>query len=151
MGLVKEVIEKKGAFVATAGKDSTVLEAARQMNEHRIGALVVLDNGRVIGICTERDIMTKVVAAQRDPQKTRVAEVMTFPVACCRLDTTTDECRAVMTNRRIRHLPVVEDEKLLGIVTIGDLTARQVKEHKDTIHFLNEYICGPTVEKTLGT
>lgn len=150
MGLVKEVIDKKGAFVATISKSSNTLEAARKMNEHRIGALVVIENEQVIGIFTERDILTQVVAAQKDPQGCKVGDLMSSPVACCRLDTTTDECRAVMTRRRIRHLPVVEDGKLLGIVTIGDLTARQVKEHKDTIHYLTEYISGPAVDNSVN-
>lgn len=143
MYTAKDILSKKGSFVASVRKSNTVLEAAREMNARRIGAVVVTDGESVVGIFTERDILTRVVSAQRDPETTLVGEVMTTPVAVCRQDTKFEECRSVMTSRRIRHLPVVEGNNLIGIITSGDLLAHTVEEHETTIHYLNEYIFGP--------
>ncbi len=132
--MVKHILAKKGWFVASIGKDQTILDAAREMNARKIGALVVTEAGNVVGIVTERDIMTKVVVPQLDPGKTTVKEVMTSPVACCRLDTSLDECREVMTDKRIRHLPVVEQGRLVGIVTAGDIQAVQFEQAGDGGH-----------------
>ena len=120
----------------------SALKAATLMNERGIGGLVVLDGGRVAGMFTERDILRRVVAMRRDPATTPVREVMTSPVAYCRLETTLDECRAVMTDKRIRHLPVVDEKGVCGIVTIGDLMAHDVTDQQATIQYLNEYIFG---------
>ncbi|OGF16071.1 MAG: hypothetical protein A2W00_10235 [Candidatus Eisenbacteria bacterium RBG_16_71_46] len=137
---VHAILAKKGNEVVSIGADDTTLEAARRMNERGIGGLVVTEGDRVIGIFTERDILRRVVAARRDPATTRVREVMTTPVACCRTETSLAEIRGVMTAKRIRHLPVVDEKGLCGIVTIGDLTAHEVTEHETTIEFLNSYI-----------
>lgn len=138
--MVKDIIAKKGSVVATIGKDETVLDAAREMNAKHIGALVVTDGDKVVGIFTERDVMTRVVANRLDPGKTKVEQVMTCPVACCRLDTTQAECMQVITDKRVRHLPVVEDGRLVGIVTSGDLLAREVAERQEKIADLNKTI-----------
>ena len=87
-------------------------------------------------------MLRRVVAAGRDPSSTSVRDVMTTPVACCRPETTIEECRSVMTGKRIRHLPVVDDYGLRGIVTIGDLMAFRVEEHEDTIRYLESYVFG---------
>ena len=105
----QSILQKKGADVATVDRKTTVLDAAKAMNEQRIGAVVVTDGNRVVGIFTERDILNRIVAAGKDPKTTRIEEVMTSPMACCRRDTRLTECRTVMTQKRIRHLPVVED------------------------------------------
>jgi len=140
---VKDILNKKNPSVASILKSDTVLDAAKKMNAGRIGSLVVTEGDNVVGIFTERDILTRVVASGRDPEKTPVGEVMTSPLACCRRDTTLEECRAVMTERRIRHLPVVEEKKLLGIITSGDILARKIDAHEETIRYLHEYIYGP--------
>ena len=142
MSIVKTVLSAKGSEVASIGKTETVLDAAAWMNERAIGCLVVTDGDRVIGIFTERDVLRRIVAAKQDPAQMTVGEVMTAPVACCRPDTTLAECRAVMTEKRIRHLPVVDDDRLCGIVTIGDLMAQEVGEHQATIEYLQSYILG---------
>ncbi len=142
MATVAEILEKKGRYVATVGRQTTVLEAAREMNARRIGALVVTEGDVVVGVFTERDVLTRVVASQRDPATTRVEEVMSAPVAYCRPDTPLDDCRSLMTVRRIRHLPVIENDRLTGIVTIGDLTAQEVTDHKAVIGYLHDYIHG---------
>ena len=142
MSTVNAVLSVKGSQVAAIGKAETVLDAATRMNERGIGCLVVTDGETVIGIFTERDVLRRVVAAKVDPAQTLVGDVMTAPVACCKPDTTLAECRAVMTEKRIRHLPVVEKERLCGIVTISDLMAREVGEHQATIEYLQSYIVG---------
>jgi CBS domain-containing protein len=142
MSTVSAVLARKGTGVVPIASTETVLTAATLMNERSIGGLVVADGNRVIGIFTERDILRRVVAAKKDPATTTVREVMTHPVAVCRPDTTVDECRAVMTSKRIRHLPVVDESGLCGIVTIGDLLVQQAGEHAATIEYLESYIYG---------
>ena len=146
MATVKDLLIGKRDAVASIVATATALDAAHLMNDRHIGSLVVVDNqagDKVIGIVTERDILRRVVALDRSPAGVAVREVMSAPVACCRPDTTLAECRGVMTNKRIRHLPVVEDGRLVGIVTIGDLMAQQIDEHQSTIEYLYEYLYSP--------
>src|SRR5262245_58446776 len=110
MPTVQAVLARKGNQVVSIDAAQSVLTAASLMNERSIGGLVVLDGNRVAGMFTERDILRRVVAARRDPAATRVGDVMTSPVAFCRLDTPLDECRGVMTQKRIRHLPVIDEK-----------------------------------------
>jgi len=142
LATVQSILGRKGGQVVSIGAGEAVLAAASLMNERSIGGLVVTDDERVVGIFTERDILRRVVAARKDPATTLVRDVMTSPVACCRPDTNLAECRSVMTEQRIRHLPVVERERLCGIVTIGDLMAQEVGENQSTIEYLQSYIFG---------
>jgi CBS domain-containing protein len=143
MATVRLILAKKGSHVFTVGKHATVLDAALLMNEHRIGALVVVESGRVSGMFTERDVLHRVVAQQRDPASTLVAEVMTTEVAVCTPDTTIEEARGAMKNRRIRHLPLVDgDNQLQGLISIGDLNAHETSDNEHTIHLLQEYLYG---------
>ncbi len=142
MNKVSDILKRKGTDVASIGEAASVLEAARAMNERRIGSLVVLRGETVIGIFSERDILTRIVAESRDPVATRVGEVMTAPVACCKLGTSLEECKSVMTEQRVRHLPVVEAGRLQGIVTSGDVLAFEAKEQEHTIEFLYNYLYG---------
>jgi CBS domain-containing protein len=143
MATVREILARKGAQVFTTGPDATVLAAATLMNEHKIGALVVISDGRVAGMFTERDVLRRVVGEQRDPVRTRVAEVMTSEVVCCTPQTTIEEARGAMKNRRIRHLPLVdEDHRLHGLISIGDLNAYETSDREHTIYLMQEYIYG---------
>ena len=142
MPTVQSILGSKGAQVVSIGARDTVLAAADLMNERSIGGLVVMDGELVVGIFTERDILRRVVAQRKDPATTLVRDVMTSPVAYCRPETSLAECRSVMTSKRIRHLPVIERERLSGIVTIGDLMAQEVGEHEATIGYLESYIFG---------
>jgi CBS domain-containing protein len=143
MATVRDILGGKGARVWSVGPQATVLEAALLMNEHKIGALVVLDDDRVAGMFTERDVLQRVVAGRRDPGQTRVEEVMTVEVVCCQPETSLDEARTAMKQRRIRHLPVVDgDGRLGGLVSIGDLNAHQANSQEQTIHFMYEYLHG---------
>jgi CBS domain-containing protein len=140
MPTVREILARKGPATISIGPTATVLEAAQLMNERGIGALLVLKEGQLEGIFTERDLMRRVVAAQRSPATTTVAEVMTPNPITTREETRAEECAAIMTTRRIRHLPVVSPQGLAGMVTIGDLMAYQVADQAATIAHLNSYL-----------
>src|SRR5262245_56201883 len=113
MATVKDILAVKGTHVLSIGPDATVLDTALLMNDHKIGSLVVMSGGQIIGIITERDILQRIVAAGRDPMQTTVQDVMTTEVACCQPHTALEEARGVMKNRRIRHLPVLDEAKQL--------------------------------------
>lgn len=140
MATVADILKKKGNTVYSVGCSEPVLDAARVMNERHIGALVVIRDGKVVGIFTERDILTRVVAQEKEPSKIHVEEVMSSPVACCTSETPRAECRRVMRTRRIRHLPVVDDGQLKGIVSIGDLVEDSEADQQETIQYLYEYM-----------
>jgi CBS domain-containing protein len=143
MAAVRDILAGKGSHVLSIGPDATVLDAALLMNEHKVGSLLVKSAGRLVGIITERDLLQRVMAQRRDQAEAVVADVMTAELACCRPETTVDEARAVMKNRRIRHLPVLDDDdRLLGLVSIGDLNAHLSHDQEVTIHVLHEYIHG---------
>jgi CBS domain-containing protein len=140
---VKNILAEKGSHVWSVGPGASVLDAALLMNDHKIGALVVLEGGRLVGVFTERDVLRRVVGEARNPTATRVADVMTTEVLCCTPETTLEEARGVMKNRRIRHLPVLDTQgELLGLVSIGDLNAHQEHDQEQHIHLLNEYLYG---------
>ncbi|MDH4046044.1 MAG: CBS domain-containing protein [Gemmatimonadota bacterium] len=140
MATVQRILDVKGAEVVTCGPDDTVLDSARRMNEHGIGGVVVVDDGSVVGVFTERDVLRRVVAARRDPETTRLREVMSTPVITCALGTQIDECRAIVTARRVRHLPVVKDGALCGLITSGDILAHQLREQQEAIDYLNSWV-----------
>ena len=143
MQTVRAILAEKGSAVLSIGKDVSVRDAAIVMNEHRVGALVVLEAGRLAGIFTERDVLMRVVSTARDPAQTKVADVMTTDLLCCSPEMTLEEARETMKDRRIRHLPVVdEDRRLLGLISIGDLNAHQVSLQERTIFHLHEYLYG---------
>jgi len=143
MSTVRDILSRKGSHIETVDPTATVYEAAVRMKDLKIGALLVLVDGRLVGIVTERDILQRVVAEGLDATETSVDDVMTKEVACCQRDTSLDEARGVMKNRRIRHLPVVDaDEKLVALISIGDLNAYQTTTQEQTIHLLHEYIYG---------
>lgn len=143
MRTVENVLASKGHAIYTVRADETVLDAAKRMNQERIGALVVCDPaGKVAGIFTERDILRRVVAEGKSPEATRLQDVMTAPVTCCHPDSTVNECQTVMTSKRLRHLPVVMDGQLLGMISIGDIMAQEVEAQQHTIEYLHEYMHG---------
>jgi CBS domain-containing protein len=142
MPTVRSVLASKVSGIESTTPDATVLEAVHQMNEHKIGALVVMDGDRVVGMFTERDVLRRVVGDERNPASTKVGQVMTSKVVCCDPDADLDEVATLMRTRRIRHVPVCGDGKLLGMVSIGDLNAMHTSTQEATIHFLNEYIYG---------
>jgi CBS domain-containing protein len=140
MATVREILGKKGSDVISVPPTETVVKAAQLMNERGIGGLVVTDGKRLAGIFTERDILRRVVAQRRDPAATKVGDVMTSPVTACALETTVEECAAMMTAKRIRHLPVVGEKGLVGLITIGDVMAYQVSEQQATIDYMHHFM-----------
>lgn len=138
---VAAILHRKGACVISARPEMSVLDAARIMNQHRIGCVVVTDNtGRLAGILTERDILTRLVAAERDPGRTKVRDIMTTDVRTCTPETTTPDLRSLMQHDRIRHVPVIESDSLVGLVSIGDVNASDAEGLSATIVAMEEYI-----------
>jgi len=143
MATVSDILAGKGLRLITVSPQETVYAAAVRMNEHKIGAVLVMENDRLAGILTERDILVRVVAEQRDANLTHVDDVMTRDLVCCRLHTGFEEAKSVMRNRRIRHLPVLgEHDEVVGIISIGDLNAFQADSQERTIFQMQEYIHG---------
>ena len=139
MSNVGNLLKSKGRQVVTVEPEASVLHAARLMNTHRIGSVVVVEDGRPIGMFTERDVLTRVVAAERSPAATRVKDVMTQRVLTCTPDTSLDAVRHTIRAERVRHIPVVEEGKLCGMVSIGDLNTAEVKVLCETIQYLEQY------------
>ena len=141
MAVVRDLLNRKGTNIVSVAPTATVLEAARLMNDRSVGGVLVVDDtGALLGIFTERDILRRVVAAGLSPDSTKVSEVFTRDVVTTAPDTSVDECGALMSSRRVRHLPVVDATGLHGVVTIGDLLAHRVSEHETTIQHLNSYV-----------
>ncbi len=140
MPTVRDLLARKRADVVSVAPTDTVLHAAQLMNRHGIGGLAVVEGGALVGMFTERDILRRVVAAGLDPAATKVREVMTRPVITCLPETSVEECGAILSGKRIRHLPVTDGTALAGLVTSGDLLAFQVTEHAATIQYLNSYM-----------
>lgn len=140
MATVRDILARKGTEVVTARPEQTVLEAAQLMNNRGIGAVVVTEQEEIRGIFTERDVLRRIVAEAREPAATRLKDVMTTTLVTTATEMTVDECAELMTRRRIRHLPVVRNGQLAGVVTIGDLLAYQLSEQASTIAHLNSYV-----------
>ena len=142
MSTIRDVLAKKGSDVAKISPDTTALEAADLMNARRIGALCVVDGEKVVGVFTERDLLNRVVSAKLDPATTKVADVMTSSVITCGPNGKTEDCAAVMSHKRVRHLPVLDGNRLVGIVSTGDLMATQVAQKQALIEDLYQYLHG---------
>ena len=143
MDTVNRIVNQKGTAVHTIGRDATVKEAVEKMASLHIGAILVTDGDRPHGIFSERDLMVRVILANRAPETTPVAEVMTTDLVCVEPGTETEEAMAVMSERRCRHLPVVDGGgTLVGLVSIGDLVRWQSRDHRFQIRMLTDYICG---------
>jgi CBS domain-containing protein len=142
MATVRELLARKGADVVSVPPTASVLDAARRMNERGTGSVLVIDDAQqLVGMFTERDILRRVVAAGLAATTTRVREVLTAPVITCLPETSVEECAAIMTTRRIRHLPVVDaGGRLHGVVSSGDVLAHQAAEYQATIQYLNGYM-----------
>lgn len=141
-GLISDRLDR-GEGVVTIGREATAFDAAKVMNDHRIGALVVTDakSSEVAGIFTERDLLKRVVAEGLRPEETRVGDVMTSDVIVCTAQAPVDEIRQTMRNKRIRHMPVVDDAgRLVGMISIGDLNVAEARVLTETISYLEQYM-----------
>jgi len=143
MATVQDILAIKGTKVYYVAANESVLNATRLMNDAGIGALVVTAEDRVVGMFTERDVLRRVVGAEREPAACSVGEVMTERVACCYPETDLRDARSVMKHHRIRHLPVIDQVgQLQGLISIGDLNAYDADDRETQIYFLQEYLYG---------
>lgn len=142
MKTVKQILDSKGRNVWTIGSDDSVFEAIKLMAEKGVGALPVMENGSLVGIITERDYARKVILKGKMSQETPVRQVMTTSVLCAQPKQTTEECMALMSDKRIRHLPVCDGDQVAGIISIGDLVKAVITEQKFIIEQLEHYISG---------
>ncbi len=141
-GLVSSVLAEKGRHVYTVEKTATVAEAVREMNEKGVGALLVMEGRRPAGIFTERDVLRRVVDADKDPALLRVAEVMTRHLIMIAPNFRVEEAMELMTARRFRHLPVVEEGEVVGMLSSGDLMRWVTMDQEEHIRQMSAYING---------
>jgi CBS domain-containing protein len=139
---VREILNVKGRDVWSIEPEETVFDALQVMAEKNVGALLVLDEGKLVGIFSERDYSRKVNLLGKSSKKTKVADVMTEEVCFVTPDMNIEECMALFTNKRIRHLPVMEADQLIGVISIGDVVNKIICEQKFTIGELENYISG---------
>ena len=142
MRTVRQLLEAKAPEVFAIGPGAPVLDAIRLMADKRIGALLVMEAGKLVGIVSERDYARKVVLLGRSSSETPVAEIMTAKVITVSPRQNADDCMRLMTDKRIRHLPVVIGERVVGVLSIGDLVRAVIEEHERTIADLETYIHG---------
>lgn len=140
MQQVKHLLEGKGKAVYAVAPDASVYEAIQQMAEKNVGALVVIRGSELVGIVSERDYARKVILKDRSSRETPVAEIMTASVITVAGDATVDECMRLCTDGRLRHLPVLDGDRIVGVVSIGDLVKAVISEQKATINQLESYI-----------
>jgi len=139
---IRDVLKTKGSNIWTVGSKITVYEALEVMAEKNIGALLVVDNEKLVGIFSERDYARKVVLRGKHAQDIQIEELMTKEVYSVTPNETVEECMAVMTAAHCRHMPVFEDQTLIGVVSIGDIVNATITEHKVKIRNLEKYITG---------
>ena len=142
MPTAHDILRFKGNTVHSVQPTDTVLQALGLMAERDVGAVVVLDGGRLVGILTERDYARKVALVGRSSKDSPVSAIMTPHVVCVEPDATVDDCMELMTERRVRHLPVVHNKRVVGLVSIGDLVKATIAEQEFTILQLQSYIAG---------
>jgi CBS domain-containing protein len=142
MKLVQHLLETKGGGVISIERDASVFDAIKLMADHAVGSLLVMDGESLIGIVTERDYARKVILKGRSSNETPVGDIMTTEVITSKPQQSVNECMALMTERRLRHLPVVVDDKVVGIISIGDLVQAIISDQQEEIEQLGQYISG---------
>ena len=140
--LVRHVLDRKGHETHAIGPEATVLEALRRMAEHEIGALLVMQGDRVLGVISERDYARKVALLGRASRDTLISQIMTAPAVTVSPDDTVDACMHLVTDRHIRHLPVLEKGRVVGVLSIGDLVKAILGQQRETIEQLEKFIAG---------
>ena len=142
MKLVQHLLDTKGDEVISIAPDASVFDAIKLMADRAVGSLVVMEDGELKGIVTERDYARKVIVKGRASDSTTVAEIMTADVLVATTDQTVNQCMTLMSEKRIRHLPVVDDKAVLGMISIGDLVQAIISDQQEEIEQLESYISG---------
>ena len=142
MATVRDMLKTKGFEVWSVTPDTTVYDALKLMAEKNIGAVLVMEAGKVVGILSERDYARKIVLMGKASADTPTREIMTSRVMCVRPQETAEQCMALMTEKKVRHLPVLEDDRLAGIISIGDVVKATIAQKEFIIEQLEEYIRG---------
>ena len=142
MRLVQDILGFKGNDVYSVGPDITIFEAVQMMADKSVGALLVMENGKPVGIVTERDYARKVALEGRSSRDALVKEIMSTRVLCVNPQRTIQDCMALMTDKRARHLPVVDHKNVIGMISIGDLVKAVIAEQQFVIDQLHDYITG---------
>ena len=140
MNFVSQILKTKGDKVWSVAPQETVYKALQLMSEEDLGALVVIDEGKVIGVFTERDYVRKKILKNKTPKTTTVSELMTKEVRYVNPGTSVEDCMALMTKKCVRHLPVMEKRRLVGVVTVGDVLKQLIEDQKFKIQELERYI-----------
>ena len=142
METIAQLLDQKGRHIWSIGPDASVYEGIQLMADKGVGALVVMEEGRLVGIISERDYARKVVLKDRSSRETKIAEIMSTQVIYARPDQSAEEGLTMMTEKRVRHLPVMNGEELVGVVSIGDLVKAIIAEQQQMIAQLEQYISG---------
>jgi len=142
MKIVKHLLDSKGREIISITEQASVLDAIRLMADRSIGSLLVMEGDELKGIVTERDYARKVIVKGRSSESTQVHEIMTSDVCTAKTDQTVNDCMTVMTERRIRHLPVVDGSQVIGMISIGDLVQAIIADQQEEIEQLEHYISG---------
>ena len=142
MKIVKDLLKGKGYDIWAVAPDDSVYDALKLMADKNVGAVLVVDTGNLVGILSERDYARRVILKGKLPEDTPVREIMTEKVLWVRPDQTVEECMALMTNKRVRHLPVFEEDQLIGVISIGDVVKAIISEQEFMIEQLEHYITG---------
>jgi len=142
MKTVRQLLQVKGNHVCSVSPDTTVYSALKIMADNNVGALLVLEQGELVGIFSERDYARKVALRGKSSKDTHVREIMTEKVDCVSPSQSVNECMGLMTRKHIRHLPVMENDQLAGVISIGDVVKAVISEHEFTIEQLESYITG---------
>ena len=142
MKLVQHLLDTKGGDIISIHRDASVFDAIALMADRAVGSLLVIEGDALIGIVTERDYARKVILKGRSSEETPVGDIMTSKVITAQPQQSVKECMALMTTRRVRHLPVVVDDKLVGIISIGDLVQAIIADQQEEIEQLEQYISG---------
>ena len=142
MGKVRDILEFKGNAVFSVEPTVTVYHAIQVMCEKNIGGLIIIENGKMVGIFTERDYARKLILKGKSSKDTLISELMTTKVVTVGPDTSIEECMWLMSDKKFRHLPVVENEELVGVISISDVVRNVINEQRSIIEHLEQYITG---------
>jgi len=142
MATIRQLLDEKGREVLSVGPDDTVFDAIKTMADNNVGSLVVLEGEKLVGIVTERHYARNVFLKGRSSPNTTIRQIMSTRVVCARPEQSVEECMAVMTDKAVRHLPVLDHKHVIGIISIGDLVKNIIRDQKFSIEQLEHYISG---------